>query len=56
MADALILPATRLRRPEERAALQMQFITLSDKPGFQTFPVGISDVTTIRLTLAPPPD
>ncbi|WP_406103416.1 zinc ribbon domain-containing protein [Streptomyces sp. NBC_01003] len=29
-------------------------LTLSDKPGFQTFPAGISDVTTIRLTLTSP--
>ncbi|MFD9307962.1 zinc ribbon domain-containing protein, partial [Streptomyces sp. NPDC060048] len=29
-------------------------LTLSDKPGPQTFPTGISDVTTVRLTLAAP--
>lgn len=29
-------------------------LTLSDKPGPQTFPTGISDATTIRLTLDAP--
>ncbi|MGW5847113.1 zinc ribbon domain-containing protein [Streptomyces sp. NPDC055254] len=29
-------------------------LTLSDKPGPQTFPTGISDATTVRLTLSEP--